>query len=224
MRILVTEDESTMRDLLGQALMEDGYDVQVSATAERAIDLAAQEHYDAIVLDVMLPRADGFTACERMRRAGVTSPILMLTARDDVRDRVRGLDAGADDYLCKPFSLDELLARVRALVRRAGGEGFGARIAVGDLALDTEGMRAWRGSTQIELTAREFAVLEVLVRKAGAVVPRHVILDAAWDGEADHRSNVIEVLVRRIREKVDRPFGRSSIETVRGAGYRVRRE
>jgi two-component system, OmpR family, response regulator len=220
MRVLVTEDDATMAGLLGQALTEADHDVRIVGSGERAIDALREEDYDLVLLDVMLPRQDGFATCRRMRERGATMGILMLTARDDVEDRVRGLDAGADDYLCKPFSLDELLARVRAAERR-GGVGYGARIAVGALMLDTDALALWRDGARIDLTPLECAVLEALMRDPGRIVRRERILAQAWPDGADHRSNVLEVLIRRLREKIDRPFGTDSIQTVRGLGYRL---
>jgi two-component system, OmpR family, response regulator len=219
-RVLVTEDDARMASLLGQALTEADHVVRVVGSGERAIDALSEDAYDLVLLDVMLPRLDGFATCRRMRERGATMAILMLTARDDVEDRVRGLDAGADDYLCKPFSLDELLARVRAVERR-GPAGFGSRIAVGALMLDSAALSLWRDGSRVNLTPRECAVLEALMRDAGRVVRRERILAHAWPEGADHQSNVLEVLIRRIREKIDRPFGTESIQTVRGVGYRL---
>jgi two-component system OmpR family response regulator len=219
-RILVTEDDVKLASLLGQALTEADHEVRVVGSGERAIDALREDDYDLVLLDVMLPRLDGFATCRRMREQGAAMAILMLTARDDIDDRVRGLDAGADDYLCKPFSLKELLARVRALERR-GPADYGSRVSVGDLVLDTGQLAAWRGGERIELTTREAAVLEVLMREPGRVVRREQIVSRAWPGGADHQSNVLEVLIKRLREKVDRPFGTESIRTVRGLGYRL---
>jgi two-component system OmpR family response regulator len=221
MRVLVTEDDETMARLVEQALVEEGHEVDVVFDGERAVDTVARSSYDLVLLDVMLPGLDGFTTCARMRDRGAAMPILMLTARDDVDDRVRGLDAGADDYLCKPFSLAELLARVRALQRR-GPAHFSSRLAVGALTIDAGTLTALRGGRKIDLTPREFAILEVLMREPGRIVARHVILERGWQGAPEHHSNVIEVLIRRIRDKIDRPFGTDSIETVRGVGYRMR--
>jgi two-component system OmpR family response regulator len=222
MRVLVTEDDARMASLLGQALTEADHEVRVVGSGERAIDALHEDAYDLVLLDVMLPRLDGFATCRRMRKRGATMPILMLTARDDVKDRVRGLDAGADDYLCKPFSLDELLARVRAAARRGGsGSGYGARVAAGELLLDTAALVLWRDDMRIDLTPRECAVLEALMRDAGRIVSRERIVAHAWPDGADHRSNVLEVLIMRIREKIDRPYGTDSIQTVRGLGYRL---
>src|SRR5215217_6242586 len=183
--------------------------------------MAQAVEYDAIVLDVMLPGLDGFEVCRRMRADGVQSPVLMLTARDAIDDRVRGLDTGADDYLVKPFSFAELTARLRALARRGPIERAPV-LAAGDLHLDPSGRRVWRGETDIALSAREFALLETLMRHPGHVLDRLQLLDHVWDGEYENRSNVIDVYIRYVREKVDRPFGVASIETVRGAGYRLR--
>jgi len=221
-RLLVTEDEPEMAVLLRTALEEAGYEVHVVETGERAVDAVASGHYDAIVLDVMLPGLDGFATCARIRGRGVGAPVLMLTARAAVDDRVRGLDAGADDYLAKPFSLAELLARVRALLRR-GPAHVDERIAVGALELDGRELVARRGGRTVELTPREYALLELMMRHAGQVVTRDEILRRAWDDESEPHSNVIEVLVNRLRAKVDRPFGVDQIETVRGLGYRLRK-
>jgi two-component system, OmpR family, response regulator len=220
MRVLVCEDEELMAELVRQALDEEGHEVDVVASGERAIDAAARSAYDLVLLDVMLPGLDGFATCRRLRERGIGVPVLMLTARDAVDDRVRGLDSGADDYLGKPFSLAELLARVRALLRR-GPADLRGRIAVGELEVDTARSTARRAGATIQLTAREIAVLELLMREHGRVVTREQILEHAWPEGADPRSNVIDVLVRRLREKVDRPFGTTSLETVRGLGYRL---
>ncbi len=182
--------------------------------------MARASAYDAIVMDVMLPGIDGFTACRRIREASVWTPLLLLTARDAVVDRVAGLDSGADDYLTKPFSFDELLARLRALVRR-GETPRPAVIEVGDLRLDPATRRVWRGRDEIELTAKEFTLLETFMRRTGMVLSRSRLLEYAWDFGLDHRSNVIDVYVRQLREKIDRPYGHNSLRTVRGAGYRL---
>ena len=219
----MTEDDARMAALLGQALTEAEHEVRVVGSGERAIDALVEDPYDLVLLDVMLPRLDGFATCRRMRERGATMPILMLTARDDVEDRVRGLDAGADDYLCKPFSLDELLARVRALERRGPAE-FGTRITVGPLALDTSALVLLRDGARIDLTPRECAILEALMREPGRIVRRDKLTARAWPEGSDHRSNVLDVLIKRLREKVDRPFGVESIQTVRGLGYRLQVE
>jgi two-component system OmpR family response regulator len=179
--------------------------------------------YDAIVLDLMLPRRDGVSVCRAWRENGVWTPVLMLTARDSVEDRVAGLDAGADDYLPKPFSFAELNARLRALARRGLPE-RPAVVEVGELRLDPATRQVWRGDAEIGLSAKEFALLETLMRRAGQVLSRLQLLEHAWDYAYENRSNVVDVYIRYLREKVDRPFGRESIETVRGAGYRLRKD
>ncbi len=210
-----------MAALLRRGLREEGLAVDVAARGEDALPRAAATEYDAIVLDVMLPGIDGFETCRRLREDGVWAPVLMLTARDAVEDRVAGLDGGADDYLTKPFSFSELLARLRALARRGSPE-RPAVLAVGDLRLDPATRRAWRGEAEIELSPREFSLLEAFMRHPGEVLSRFQLLERAWDFEYENRSNVIDVYVRYLREKVDRPFGARSLETVRGVGYRLR--
>jgi two-component system OmpR family response regulator len=223
MRVLVVEDDLKMAALLRRGLVEEGLAADVARTGDDALWMAEATDYDAIVLDVMLPGADGFEVCRRLRDAGRWSPVLMLTARDAVEDRVAGLDAGADDYLTKPFSFAELLARLRALARRAPPE-RPAVLEVGDLRLDPATRRVWRGSAEIQLSAKEFALLETFMRRPGEVLSRYQLLEHCWDYGYENRSNVVDVYVRYLREKVDRPFGRSSLETVRGAGYRLRKE
>jgi two-component system, OmpR family, response regulator len=221
-RILVAEDDLRLADLLDQSLSEAGWDVEVVHDGRAAYGRALPDGlpYDVLLLDWMLPEIDGVTVCRRLRDVGLTTPVLMLTARGDVRDRISGLDAGADDYLAKPFDLDELLARLRALHRRSsyGEEG---QVEVGDLVVDPDARRVHRAETEIELSAREFDILYLLVSRAGRVVSRYTILDEVWDGETDLRSNVIDVHLASIRAKIDRPFGTNTITTVRGAGYRV---
>jgi two-component system OmpR family response regulator len=185
--------------------------------------MAQAVDYDAIVLDVMLPGVDGFDVCRRLRKDRVWTPVLMLTARDAIEDRVSGLDTGADDYLTKPFSFDELLARLRALTRRAPAERPPV-LEVGALRLDPAAHRAWRGDHELDLSAKEFALLEVFMRRAGVALTRTQLLDGAWDLAFESRSNVVDVYVRYLRQKIDRPFGTDSIETVRGVGYRLRKE
>jgi len=221
MRVLIVEDETKMAALLQRGLREDGVAADVAAAGEDAVWMAGATDYDAIVLDVMLPGIDGFDVCRRLRADGIRSPVLMLTARDAVDDRVRGLDTGADDYLVKPFSFAELSARLRALTRR-GPVDRAPVLAVGDLSLDPATRQVRRGGTEIGLSAREFALLETLMRHPGQVLDRLQLLDHVWDGDYENRSNVIDVYIRYLREKVDRPFGVASIETVRGAGYRLR--
>jgi two-component system, OmpR family, response regulator len=220
MRVLVVEDEVKMAGLLKRALEEEGYAVDVAGRGEDALWFGTENPYDAIVLDVMLPDLDGFEVSRRLRQAGRWSPVLMLTARDAVADRVAGLDAGADDYLTKPFSFAELLARLRALVRRGAAERPPV-LLVGDLSLDPARRTVARDGTAIDLTAREFALLECLMRHAGEVLTRTQLIEHVWDFAYDGDSNVVDVYIRYLRNKVDRPFGRDSIRTVRGAGYRL---
>jgi two-component system, OmpR family, response regulator len=223
MRVLVVEDDLKMASLLRRGLLEEGLAADVARTGDDALWMAEATEYDAIVLDVMLPGADGFDVCRRLRESGRWSPVLMLTARDAVEDRVAGLDAGADDYLTKPFSFAELLARLRALARRAPLE-RAAVLEAGDLRLDPATRRAWRGEVEIGLSAKEFALLETFMRRPGEVLSRYQLLEHCWDYGYENRSNVVDVYVRYLREKIDRPFGRKSLETVRGAGYRFRGE
>ena len=223
MRILVVEDEVKMAGLLRRALTEEGYAVDVATTGAEGLWAGSEHPYDAIILDVMLPDLDGFEVCRQLRSRGRWAPVLMLTARDGVSDRVAGLDSGADDYLTKPFSFSELLARVRSLLRREARE-RPAVMRAGDLALDPATKRVVRGSDPIDLTAKEFALLEYLMRHAGEVLTRTQIIEHVWDWAYDGDSNVVDVYVRYLREKVDRPFQRRSIETVRGSGYRLREE
>jgi len=222
-RVLVVEDDVKMARLIHRGLVEEDVVVDVAATGDEGLVRAAATDYDAIVLDVMLPGIDGFEVCRRLRAGGHWAPVLMLTARGDVDDRVEGLDAGADDYLTKPFSFAELLARLRALARRPPLE-RPTVIEVGDLRLDPATREVRRGSTEIDLSAREYAVLETLMRRAGSVLTRLDLLDHAWDYAYENRSNVVDVYIRYLREKIDRPFGRASIETVRGVGYRLRQD
>jgi two-component system OmpR family response regulator len=221
MRVLIVEDEAKMAGLLRRGLRQEGIAVDLTGQGEDALWMAGSTEYDAIVLDLMLPGIDGLEVCRRLRADGVWSPILMLTARDGVPDRVAGLDAGADDYLIKPFSYAELLARLRALARRPNGE-RPTELRVGDLRMDPASRRVWRGDREISLTAKEFAVLEVFMRRPGQVLSRFQLLEHAWDYEYENRSNIIDSYIRLLRRKIDRPFGTASIETVRGAGYRLR--
>jgi two-component system, OmpR family, response regulator len=222
-RVLVVEDDVRMAAAIRRGLRFEGLVVDVAGGGEEALRRVAAVEYDALVLDVMLPDLDGFETCRRLRAGGVWLPVLMLTARDSVEDRVRGLDGGADDYLTKPFSLAELVARLRALVRRGPVE-RPAVLEVGDLRLDPATREVWRGEQEIELSAREFGLLETFMRRPGQVFTQPQLLEAAWDLGYEQRSNVVEVYVRYLREKVDRPFGLASIETVRGVGYRLRRD
>lgn len=223
MRVLVVEDDVRMGAALRRGLRAAGIVADLAPDGTEALWKAGASDFDAIVLDVMLPGEDGFSVCRRLREDGVWAPIIMLTARDSVEDRVQGLDAGADDYLTKPFSLAELLARLRALARRGGAE-RPAILESGDLRLDPARRKVWRGETAIELSAREFNLLETFMRHPGEVLSRLQLLEAAWDYDYEHRSNVVDVYVRYLREKIDRPFGAGSLETVRGAGYRLREE
>jgi two-component system, OmpR family, response regulator len=223
MRVLIVEDEAKMAGLIKRGLTREGMAVDVVGEGEDALWRAEATEYDAIVLDVMLPGIDGFEVCQRLRDAGVWSPILMLTARDAVRDRVAGLDRGADDYLVKPFSYAELLARLRALTRRGRPE-RPSELRVGDLRMDPATRRVWRGEDEVELSPKEFAVLETFMRNPGAVLSRFQLLEHAWDYEYENRSNVVDAYVRFLRQKIDKPFGVSSIETVRGVGYRLRED
>jgi two-component system, OmpR family, response regulator len=222
-RILVVEDDLRMAAAIRRGLRYEGLVVDVARDGEQALRTVAATDYDAVVLDVMLPGLDGFETCRRLRADGRWLPVLMLTARDAVEDRVRGLDGGADDYLTKPFSLAELTARLRALVRRGPVE-RPTVIEVGDLRLDPATREVWRGETEIQLSAREFGLLETLMRNPGTVFTQTQLLEAAWDLGYEQRSNVVEVYIRYLREKIDRPFGVEAIETVRGAGYRLRKD
>jgi two-component system OmpR family response regulator len=223
MRMLIVEDEPKLAALLRRGLTEEGHVVDVADNGVDALWMATATGYDAIVLDVMLPRMDGFATCRELRKREIWAPVLMLTARDAVEDRVEGLDTGADDYLVKPFSFSELLARVRALTRRAPQE-RPAVLAAGDLKLDPATHRAWRGDTELPLSAKEFALLELFMRRPGAILSRDSLREGAWDMAFENRSNVVDVYIRYLRHKIDRPFGRKSIETVRGAGYRLRED
>ena len=224
MRILVAEDEVRLATLLEQSLVEAGWMVDVHHDGRDALCAALSEGgvlFDVLLLDWMLPGMDGVTVCQRLRKVGLRTPVLLLTARTAVVDRVTGLDAGADDYLGKPFELDELLARLRALHRRSRAEAPEEPLQVGDLVLDPRARRTARGGVEIELSAREFDILRLLLQRSGQLVTRLNILDEVWDGETDLRSNVIDVHVASLRAKIDRPFGRATITTVRGAGYRI---
>jgi two-component system, OmpR family, response regulator len=220
-RLLVVEDEPKLAALLRRGLAEEGHAADVARSGEDALWRARSTEYDAIVLDLMLPGIDGLEACRRLRSDGVWAPVLILTARDALEDRIDGLDAGADDYLTKPFAFAELLARLRALVRRGAPE-RPIVLTVGDLALDPATHDVRRGEAEIELSPKEFSLLETFMRRPGRVLSRFELLEHAWDYEYENRSNVIDVYVRYLREKIDRPFGRASLETIRGVGYRLR--
>jgi two-component system OmpR family response regulator len=219
MRVLLVEDEARLAALLRRGLTEEGLLADVAATGEDAVWMAQATAYDALVLDVNLPGIDGFEACRRLRDRQVRTPVLMLTARDAVEDRITGLDTGADDYLIKPFDFGELLARLRALARR-GPARHGPVLEAGDLRLDPASRRVERAGVQVELSTKEFQLLEVFMRHPGRVLSRLDLLEGAWDAGYENRSNVVDVYVRYLREKLDRPFGVHSFETVRGAGYR----
>ena len=223
MRVLVIEDEVRMARLVKRALEEEGHAVDVAGTGPDGLWMATENPYAAIVLDVMLPGFDGFELCRRLRAAGIWVPVLMLTARDEIGDRVRGLDAGADDYLVKPFSLLELAARLRALTRRDDRR-RPAVLAEGDLKLDPASKRAWRAGTEIELSPKEFSLLEFFLRNPGTVLTRSQIIEAVWDFAYDGTSNVVDQYVKYLRRKVDTPFGRHDLQTVRGMGYRLRHD
>jgi two-component system OmpR family response regulator len=220
-RILVVEDDRKMAGLIKRGLAEEGYAVDLALSGIEGIWAGTENPYDAIVLDIMLPDIDGFEICRQLRSRQRWAPIIVLTARDAIEDRVTGLDLGADDYLTKPFSFAELLARLRALIRRGPTE-RAAVLRMGDLALDPASHEVTRGSTHVALTAKEFALLEYLMRRPGQVLSRSQILEHVWDFGFDGDSNVVDVYVRYLREKIDRPFGLDSIETVRGSGYRLR--
>ncbi|MEX0833011.1 MAG: response regulator transcription factor [Actinomycetota bacterium] len=220
MRVLVVEDSVKMAGLLKRGLEEEGYAVDIAATGADAKWMAEEHPFDAIVLDVMLPDTDGFEVCRHIRRAGRWAPVMMLTARDGVEDRVQGLDVGADDYLTKPFAFIELAARLRALIRRGSGE-RPALLTVGELSLDPATRAVLRDGRQIDLTAKEFALLSFFMHHPGEVLSRIQLIEHVWDFAYDGGSNIVDVYVRYLREKIDRPFGRRSLQTVRGAGYRL---
>jgi two-component system OmpR family response regulator len=222
-RVLVVEDELRMATLIRRGLTQEGLSADVARTGHDALSMSAVHDYDAIVLDVMLPGIDGFETCRQLRAGGIWAPVLMLTARDSVADRVTGLDTGADDYLVKPFAFAELLARLRALTRRGEPERPSV-LEVGDLRLDPASREVRRGAHEIRLSAKEFALLETFMRRPGEVLSRLHLLEHTWDFAYENRSNIVDVYVRHLRHKIDEPFGRRSLETVRGAGYRLRRD
>jgi two-component system, OmpR family, response regulator len=221
MRVLIVEDELRMASLIRRGLIKEGLAADIAANGEDALWMVDSLTYDAIVLDVMLPGMSGFETCRRLRNDGVWVPVLMLTARDSVDDRVAGLDSGADDYLVKPFAFAELLARLRALARRGELERPSV-LEVGDLRLDPATRGVWRGSTEIQLTSKEFALLETFMRRPDHVLSRLHLLEHAWDFAYENRSNIVDVYIRHLRSKIDQPFGRHSLETIRGAGYKLR--
>ncbi len=220
MRVLVVEDAVRMATMLKRGLEEEGYAVDVAADGPDGVWQATEFPHDAIIMDVMLPGLDGFETCRQIRAADCWAPVLMLTARHDVVDRVRGLDSGADDYLTKPFSFSELAARLRALIRR-GAPPRPMVVEVGDLRLDPVTRQAWRNDVELSLSGREFALLELFVNHPGEVLSRTRILEHVWDFAFDGVSNVVDQYVGYLRRKIDRPFGRSDLQTVRGAGYRL---
>jgi two-component system OmpR family response regulator len=220
MRVLVVEDEVKLAALIRKALREQGMLADVAVKGEDALWMAGATPYDVVVLDINLPGIDGFETCHRLREDGVRAPILMLTARDAVDDRITGLDTGADDYVVKPFDFNELFARIRALARRGPVE-RGTVLTVGDLSLDIATHVVRRGDVEIPLSTKEVQLLEVFMRRPGQILSRYELLEGAWDMDYENRSNVVDVYIRYLREKIDRPFGVRSIETVRHAGYRL---
>lgn len=220
MRVLIVEDHAKMAGLLRSGFEKHGLVADVTFQGEDALWMAGTTRFDVLILDVMLPGIDGFETCRRLRADGVSSPILMLTARAGIGDRVSGLNEGADDYLIKPFSFAELLARVRALARRPHVQRPRV-LRVGDLRLDPAGRRAWRGRTELSLSAKELLLLEAFMTRPGEVLSRLDLLESAWDHAYENRSNVVDAYIMRLREKIDRPFGRRTLETVRGSGYRL---
>ncbi len=221
--MLVVEDDLRTGELLKRGLEEEGHAVDVASDGPNGLWMATEFPYGAIVLDVMLPGFDGFELCRRLRAAGRWTPVLMLTARDEVGDRVRGLDVGADDYLMKPFSFLELAARLRSITRR-DDRPRPVVLEVGDLRLDTSTKRAWRGEDELRLSPKELSILELFLRHPGAVLTRSQIIEAAWDFAYEGTSNVVDQYVKYLRDKIDVPYGRHDLETVRGLGYRLRSE
>jgi len=221
MRILVVEDEIKLAKLIRRGLLDEGLAADVATKGEDALWMAGSTEYDAVLLDVNLPGIDGFETCRRLRADGIWAPILMLTARDALDDRVTGLDGGADDYLIKPFEFPELSARIRALTRRGAPERPPVLAAAG-LTLDPAARSVTRNGAEIELSSKEFALLHELMRNRGVALTRFHLLEHLWDSSYENRSNVVDVYIRYLREKVDEPFGTDSIETVRGVGYRLR--
>lgn len=220
MKLLLVEDDTKIAAAVKRGLEAEGFSVEVTGDGADGLWRVLEGAYDLVLLDIMLPGRNGYQICAELRRAGIWIPVLMLTAKDGDLDEAEALDTGADDYLTKPFSFPVLIARVRALLRRAGGRDP-APVEVGGLRIDTAGRRVWVGEVEVALTAREFNVLEFLVRRAGRVLTKDEILAGVWDSDFDAESNIVEVYILRLRRKVDGPFGRRSIETVRGAGYRM---
>ncbi|MGH9138371.1 MAG: response regulator transcription factor [Acidimicrobiales bacterium] len=220
MKLLLVEDDRKIATAVKRGLEAEGFTVEVAFDGTDGLWLATEGNYDLLVLDIMLPGRNGYQICADLRAAGNWTPILMLTAKDGDLDEAEALDTGADDYLTKPFSFAVLVARVRALLRRATGQSP-VPVGVGDLRIDPGARRVWRGDVEVSLTAREFEVLEFLVRRAGQVLSKEEILGGVWEFGFEGDPNIVEVYVRRLRRKIDEPFGRRSIETVRGAGYRI---
>jgi DNA-binding response OmpR family regulator len=218
MRILLVEDDTDLAQFVGKGLKEERYAVDVAADGEQGLQLATEHPYGLLILDIMLPLLDGLTLCRRARAEGVTAPVLLLTARDTVEDKVAGLDSGADDYLTKPFAFAELLARVRALLRR-GGPQQQTRLKAGDLELDPATHRVWRAGKEIVLTNKEYALLDFLLRNKNRVLTRTAIIEHVWDISYDPMTNIVDAHIRALRAKVDRDFPQPLIITVRGAGY-----
>jgi len=221
MRILVVEDERQLAKIIKRGLVEEGYAADIAYDGEEAESLAESIPYDLIILDIILPKKDGVEVCRSLRQKKIKAPVMMLTAKDSISDRVKGLDSGADDYLVKPFAFNELLARVRALLRREGLPKT-SKLQVGELAMDVLTRDVWRGERKIELTAKEYAILEYFMRRPNVVVTRTMLGESVWDYEFDGISNIIDVYVRRLRRKIDVDGQGSLIQTLRGAGYRLR--
>jgi two-component system OmpR family response regulator len=224
MRALVVEDDPTIADFVARGLREAGFAVDAAGDAEAALDRTRQHVYDVAIVDLMLPRRDGLSLIDEMRRRGITTPLLILSARRSVDDRVKGLHAGGDDYLTKPFAFAELLARVQALVRRATRTPEPTTLNIEDLELDLLSRRVTRAGKPLDLRPREFALLEYLMRNAGRVVSKTMILSHVWEYNFDPQTNIVDVLVSRLREKIDRPFEKKLLQTVRGVGYVLARQ